>query len=255
MESDQKHADEKIWRYMSLAKFVSLLSRSALWFTRADTFEDKWEGLSRAIPCSCLADEATADEHYKRHIRIHAKWRRALPKRSFVNCWTMEADSIPMWRIYGSYDGGIAVQTSVEKFRQSVQFPKEFPARTMGPVLYYDSMPPYAFDYSKDTQFSWEKEFELILQKRPSYSFEREWRAVIVGSPRDTAKGTGIWVPVGSVDDLIERVLVSPLAPNWFLTDITELANTFKLKATPEPSAVARPRPKQNPAIRRAATK
>jgi hypothetical protein len=121
----------------------------------------------------------------------------------------------------------------------------------MGPVRYYDSVPPYAFDYTKRVEFSWQKEFELILQKRSGYSFEEEWRAVIVGSPSDTARGTGIWVPVSSINDLIERVLVSPLAPNWFLSDVTALAKTLNLRATPEPSEFAQPRPRQNPAFSR----
>jgi len=93
-----------------------------------------------------------------------------------------------------------------------------------------------------------------MLQKRSSFEFERQCRAVIVGRPSDTAK-SGIPIMVSSINDLIERVVISPLAPNLLFTSVTELARAFKLKATPESSEFARPRPRQNPAIRGAVPK
>ncbi|SFM85986.1 hypothetical protein [Nitrosomonas communis] len=34
----------RIWRYMGLAKLISLFETKALWLVRADTFKDKHEG-------------------------------------------------------------------------------------------------------------------------------------------------------------------------------------------------------------------
>lgn len=48
--TDHKHpnvipaADAKLWRYMDLAKFLSMLEDSAVFFTRLDHFVDKFEG-------------------------------------------------------------------------------------------------------------------------------------------------------------------------------------------------------------------
>jgi hypothetical protein len=36
--------DLRIWRYMDLAKLISLLEKSAIWLARADTFKDRHEG-------------------------------------------------------------------------------------------------------------------------------------------------------------------------------------------------------------------
>ena len=36
--------DSVIWRFLDLAKFISLLKDSALFMTRADKFEDQFEG-------------------------------------------------------------------------------------------------------------------------------------------------------------------------------------------------------------------
>lgn len=33
--------DQILWRYMDLAKFVSMLEQNALWLARADTFKDQ----------------------------------------------------------------------------------------------------------------------------------------------------------------------------------------------------------------------
>jgi hypothetical protein len=44
-------SDAKVWRYADFAKYVSMLEKGALWFTRADklgeSFEDNWETLSK----------------------------------------------------------------------------------------------------------------------------------------------------------------------------------------------------------------
>jgi hypothetical protein len=36
--------NENLWRYMDFTKFVSLIARSALHFTRGDKFDDQFEG-------------------------------------------------------------------------------------------------------------------------------------------------------------------------------------------------------------------
>jgi hypothetical protein len=54
-------------------------------------------------------------------------------------------------------------------------------------------------------QFSRQKESASMLQKHSSFRFEKEWRAVIGGSPLD-AKRRGIPIPVSDINDLIERV-------------------------------------------------
>lgn len=38
-----------IWRYMDFTKFVSLLDKKTLYFTRSDKFDDKFEGATPGI--------------------------------------------------------------------------------------------------------------------------------------------------------------------------------------------------------------
>ena len=45
LEVDEELKEEQIlWRYMDLAKFVSMLEQNTLWLARADTFKDRHEG-------------------------------------------------------------------------------------------------------------------------------------------------------------------------------------------------------------------
>ena len=39
-----KNEDSKVWRYMDFSKLVSLIDSESLYFTRADKFEDPFEG-------------------------------------------------------------------------------------------------------------------------------------------------------------------------------------------------------------------
>ena len=41
---DKLEESQKLWRYMDLSKFVSLIETNALWMARVDTFRDQHEG-------------------------------------------------------------------------------------------------------------------------------------------------------------------------------------------------------------------
>lgn len=42
--TDQPAPGEHVWRYMDLARYLSLLDNEALHFARADQMADRWEG-------------------------------------------------------------------------------------------------------------------------------------------------------------------------------------------------------------------
>jgi hypothetical protein len=104
----------KLRRYMSFTKFVSMLDRSSLFFSRADKLGDPFEG---SIP----------DRHAKRILRDHPVAREGfgeslatlhnwLCQWTFVSCWhANERESAAMWRLYSASDGGVAIQTNCEK--------------------------------------------------------------------------------------------------------------------------------------------
>ena len=100
----------KLWRYMDFTKYVSLLASRGLFFTRADCFEDAFEGAK-----GLRENKTTWDEHYLAFFRkairnpppghkcelsdseVEEQAKSLLldletagehqKKRTFVNCW------------------------------------------------------------------------------------------------------------------------------------------------------------------------
>ena len=65
MSSEKKLIDDNriIWKYMDFAKFMSLISQNALYFSRVDQFNDQWEGVPPRLYLKFL--EGMDKETYK----------------------------------------------------------------------------------------------------------------------------------------------------------------------------------------------
>lgn len=75
------NVDRRLWRYMSLLKFVDLLQRSCLWFTRLDRFQDPYEGfLPEIITRLANGKDRTEFSQFQ-----YDNWRKA----ACANCWYM----------------------------------------------------------------------------------------------------------------------------------------------------------------------
>ena len=47
--NDEVPHDTAIWRYMDLPKFLAMLVSNSMWFAKAATFDDGYEGFCRVI--------------------------------------------------------------------------------------------------------------------------------------------------------------------------------------------------------------
>ena len=207
-----------MWRYMSLAAFVSVVQTKRLFFARLDSLEDPYEG--RMLVPQRLAQYLIVGEgilHVQRRsrdamIRLQAEARAKL----CINCWHInEGESAAMWALY-SKESGIAIQSTVRRLQQS--FSAERRTVYVGQVEYYD------FD---QVDFVLPRRWmSLHMAKRKSFAHERELRAVAEASPDGKNKG----VPV-SVDPrvLIERIYVSPVAPNWHAAVVRGILQNYGL--------------------------
>ncbi|WNZ54066.1 hypothetical protein QT397_02130 (plasmid) [Microbulbifer sp. MKSA007] len=77
----------KIWRYMDLAKYISLLQTKSIRLTRADLFEDPYEGLYNEPTIEANANIAPPS---LRSIELARDFSRKLEgdkKSTFINCW------------------------------------------------------------------------------------------------------------------------------------------------------------------------
>jgi len=115
---------EKLWRYMSLAKFVNLLDKQSLWLARADTVRDKHEG---RFPDEMRKATENAYKGFPADdpspVKDAADFQDYLVKNTFMSCWQKNLDeNMIMWEIYGRNDDAVVVQTSVASLRDNIDY-------------------------------------------------------------------------------------------------------------------------------------
>lgn len=218
----------KVWRYMDFTKLVSLIDSSSLFFTRADKFEDPYEGAwprlnKEARKCSIENVEMTED--LRKNIQKHEELQeKQWPKSNGINCWHMnEHESAAMWRLYLKSNEGVAVQSSFMRLKNSFICDEQI---FLGKVKY--------IDYEKDSIFDANNLYSPLLHKRKSFKHEQEIRGVITKWP---SKGNGeldfklVTIENGvnvkvDLNILIENIFIAPDAPLW----LVELANSVIVK-------------------------
>lgn len=211
-----------IWRFLDLAKFISLLKEKALYMTRADKFEDQFEGAVCSLEDSDKYDDALA--------AYYSEWLEGKPlseqliqnehyaiqmirKNSFMSCWFEGSyESIAMWKLYatGKDAKGVAIKTTVGRLKNAIGRNVE-----IGRISY--------IDYSKE----WPNANEAHWRKRLSFEYEHEVRArVITDGGLSPTPPEFMLIPV-DLDILIESVYVSPLAGTWFKDVVEDILKKY----------------------------
>src|SRR4051812_47622134 len=110
--------DKKLWRYYDLIKFLTLIN-GEIYFARADSFKDKYEG---ALPKKNFEAEIgwlsydASDLERKKVIKEVIKKVNEKKKKAAISCWHInESESAAMWDIYSKAGMGIAVSTTLDK--------------------------------------------------------------------------------------------------------------------------------------------
>jgi hypothetical protein len=116
--------DVSIWRYVDLAKFLDMLERKALYFSRLDQLGDDYEG----------APSAASIEWWRRYYEVNQiktqgdepgylimardiyRMNRGM---TYASCWHMnEYESTAMWGYYSRED--IAIRSIFSRLRESL---------------------------------------------------------------------------------------------------------------------------------------
>src|SRR5258708_6811091 len=124
----QPDSNTKIWRYMTFAKFVSLLETRSLYFMQLRILEDKYEGYISGIP--------------KPEIKRFINMPNGPHSYFVVSCWSMsDKESDTMWGRYAPGSEGVAVQSTVDRLNCSLShYP--FSSIYTGSVKYCDPPEP-----------------------------------------------------------------------------------------------------------------
>ena len=215
----------KIWRFMSLAKFIWLIEKNALFFCRSDLLGDPFEGHHSRVSVHLLSDVTRAAEQdptiaWRLDNDPDFDFRQLDKKTVFVNCWHMnEQDSLEMWKLYAPQKDSVCIQSHVKSLA-SLLPDKCF----LGAVNY--------IDYDNDSIFI-RYGIEHIVHKRQVYMHERELRAVLwtqrIKHSFPVGDG-GIAVPV-DLNSLIQNILVSPNSDLATMEVLVCLARKYAIRA------------------------
>ena len=195
-----------VWRYMSTAKFISLLKDSALWLAPLESLGDPHEGSAPLALCNALNDQFA--EHDPQ-LRIGlAQMLIKMRSLVLVSCWNLsEYESEALWRLYTSSSEGIAIQASYESLVDVARSDNDL---YIGCIKY--------IDYDRES-FPADNLLYPAMHKRRAFSHESEVRLlrVEVDDAQQKPKGRNIKV---NLPELIRGVYISPYAQEWYADTI-----------------------------------
>jgi hypothetical protein len=218
-----KDHDARIWRYVDLARFLSLLTTRALYFSRADRLGDPFEGSISKATLETYADPTspTSLAGFQDSLR---RLRESLRRNVAISCWHIaEDESTAMWSQYAGKGSGIALRSTYARLITSLaawQTPTY-----IGCVNYVD--------YQSTPVGSGNNLLAPFVHKRHQFASECELRAVISQTPASAQGGVsvvdhsvsmppGILAPV-DVAGLVDRVVLSPQTPDWQIDAIKDI--------------------------------
>jgi len=261
--------DTPIWRYMDLTKFVAMLVSKTLWFAKTKYLEEKYEGFAKAkagtMPVNdrlakCITrttgegvtDVISLTQMMVEFSQSSAAYFENAGEHLYVNSWCAGAESMAMWEIYGSKGCGIALKSTVGRYKQSARFEIREDQYAFGGVEYEDdphSNPALNFDFSRGEipvgSGVWEKLLPVAFHKRICFDYEREWRGALYQDFRLESYGCNIDFELG---ELIDTVYVGPRADRFFLDVVGSVMEKFELEKPLVLSTLLEPAQKKMPA-------
>jgi len=214
-----------IWRYMDFTKFVDILDKRKLFFSSIEQLNDPFEGSFPKASIDfiknnilSLFDKDFINNHTITEdiaIQAFSKSARLWRNWAHVCCWNIgKVESEALWRIYCSGREGIAIQSTIGRFKESIR--KETQDIYIGKIHY--------IDYSKaHIPIKGSDQIKPLLYKRVSFQHEREVRAIAF--PSHLIKVTENHIEIdtkkrgyySAIDPnlLIEKVVISPLSEKW----------------------------------------
>lgn len=237
--------DYKIWRYMDIPSFTSLLLERALTFIRADLMEDKYEGTLPQIS-NFVIDQQVENMIKKGTLlpkyRGLSQWIFKDKFDVYLNCWIKErTEMVHMWKIY-SKEKGIAIETTYNNLKNAIVDEEEVYPTNISYVdfnkeyvdLGANMLKPYTI---KRIEYKSENEFRLIVafprqieNQIAQYNSDEILKAMKRREIYNSNPALKIKV---DINNLIEAIHISPYAPKWYNELIRKLLDKFELNKIP----------------------
>lgn len=260
-------------RYMDLPKFIYFLQESALFLPKMSIFEDRLEGgltakdyLSTSNDAAILdvamngfwptTDETTENrtnrleqaESIQKKIRLRefdtpfGSYKSDDLEKIFslcrewihVSCWHKSPhECSAMWSLYGADKNSVCIFTTEDKLANNIRPESNANIITFQDVKYLDhesdcldknNLAPFI---AKSLPFSFEKELRIV-----SYNPDKDLNT----SEKNNASGERL--PIKSLSQLIDKIVVSPKSDSWFFESIQRLCSTYGLNVEIKESSV-----------------
>jgi hypothetical protein len=207
-------SDAQLWRYVDLARFLSMLTTRTLFLARADLLGDPFEGTISKATIDSYNDprQITSLAGFQGTLR---ELRTSFRRNVAVSCWHMAAcESVAMWNVYAPKGNGIAIRTSYSRLVQSLA---AWPTPIfIGCVNYLD----YGTARIEGTSL-----LAPFIHKRREYDAERELRVIVSELPTTQQNGVAVIDYAGSMPPgipapvdlalLVEAIVLAPGTPVW----------------------------------------
>ena len=210
---------------MDFTKLISLFERNELFFSRADYFDDKYEGTLPGLSNNGIQEilrrfpkehRADVEEHIKETRKASSVIRRLVN----INCWHInEYESAAMWKLYLKSNEGIAIQSTYRSLSESIKVSDDDDDEVVIGIVQY-------MDYEKEWNSSPGDYYNTFLRKRRSFSCEQELRAIRVNFQANVSS-RGLYVPV-DLKRLIQRIYVAPSSPEWFYELVKSVTKKYE---------------------------
>lgn len=222
---------------MSFAKFLYVIEKG-LFLPKASLFEDKWEAL---LPyCNSSGIPISSDSFVE--LNRHLDW-------IYVSCWTKEPlESYAMWKIYGKENFSVAIVTTTDKLGSAYLNEYSGTEAHLGEVKYRrpgkgdnSTVVKCITSSSKKECIQGKNSMPFLYHKHKTYEFENEIRLVALHAEPilDSAnQQKGLILPVASIPDFAEKIIISPMTSNLFLEAVQNATNKTSWKVTVEASSL-----------------
>jgi hypothetical protein len=124
-----------VWRYLTFAKFISVLELRALWMSRLGSLLDQFAG---TLPDKTRENMIASDLKWEKTFEGRPELQEQLAGMAdknvadgrdvlVVNCWFLgESESSQMWKEYVGSTEGVAIRSTLKRLDQSILAKQEF---------------------------------------------------------------------------------------------------------------------------------
>jgi len=218
------HEDSFIWRYLDFAKFISLLHKQKLFFSKAMNFKDRFEGATTEANINCRMSEIPdiPQDIYESSLE-HIEFMKT---HIYANCWqTKETEVNLMWSEYVKDKTGVAIKSNYKNLKESL-------ANNSNIDIFGGSVKYIDYEVEKFNELH---SFLYYLHKRKYFADENELRIMILLLPHrinliplDDITKHGIFLSV-NLEVLIDKIVISPTAELWIKELVESMLHDLNL--------------------------